>query len=117
MDYRELDAWKRSRQLVKLICQIKFPDDEKFGLQSQIRRAAISIPTNIAEGNGRHSFKEDKQFLKIAKGSAYEVESLLLTAKDLGYATDTLDDDVSAVKGMLSKMITYLEGRSDSSSR
>ncbi|HEY9072545.1 MAG TPA: four helix bundle protein, partial [Desulfobaccales bacterium] len=74
--FRDLDVWKLSIEFVKNIYQItnKFPKSELFGLASQLRRAAISIPSNIAEGQGRNSSKEFKQFLGVAQGSLAEVE-------------------------------------------
>ncbi len=83
-----------------------FPDNEKYGLTSQLRRAAASIPTNIAEGLGRDGKAELKQFLNISIGSACEVEYLLLLAKDLGYLTEAshepLNRQILEVKKMLS---------------
>lgn len=70
------------------LCIQSFPRDEMFGLTSQIRRAAVSIPSNIAEGQGRLTRGEFKQFLGYAKGSAFELETQLLIAHDLGYLSD-----------------------------
>ena len=74
-------------ELVKDIYQIngKFPPSEKFGLTQQIRRAAVSIPSNIAEGQFRNSPKEFKQFLSIALGSAAELETQLIIAREIDY--------------------------------
>lgn len=85
--YKELEIWKESIDLVKEIYQITsdFPDTEKFGLQSQIRRAAVSVPSNIAEGFSRESKKEFIKFLQISLGSLFEVDTQLIIAKDLGY--------------------------------
>ena len=85
--YKELIVWQKSLQLVKLIYNVtkQFPKDEQFGLTSQIRRAAVSIPSNIAEGYGRRSHKEYKQFYSIAYGSALEVDTQLIIAKELSY--------------------------------
>jgi len=66
----------------------QFPADEKFGMTSQIQRAAVSIASNIAEGAGRGSCKDFAHFLNIALGSAFEVETQVLLSKDLGYAND-----------------------------
>lgn len=78
-------VWQNSRKLVKQIYNLtgKFPLEEKFGLANQIQRAAVSIPSNIAEGYGRNSNKEMIRFLSIAKGSLYEVETQLYIAIDL----------------------------------
>lgn len=78
-NYQRLEAWKESMLLVKEIYFItrSFPKEELYGLTSQIRRAAVSIPSNIAEGMGRQYRKETIQFLHIARGSIYEIETLL----------------------------------------
>ena len=75
MDYKELDIWIRARELVKMIYVItkSFPNNEQFSLTSQIRRCAVSVPSNIAEGCGRQSTKETIHFLHIARGSLYEL--------------------------------------------
>lgn len=85
MDYKELDAWKESMELVRLVYEAtqKFPPEEKFGLVSQLRRAAVSIPSNIAEGCGRSSNREYKRFVEIALGSILELETQLIIAKQL----------------------------------
>ena len=85
--YRDLNVWKLSIELVKDIYQIttKFPPAEIYGLTNQMRRAAISIPSNIAEGQGRNSFKEFKQFIAIALGSLAELETQLIISHEIGY--------------------------------
>lgn len=74
-DYKDLDVWQRSIDLVAGIYQLtsSFPDIEKFGLTNQMRRAAVSIPSNIAEGSARHHSKDFIPFLRIADGSAAEL--------------------------------------------
>ena len=83
----KLEAWKEAMALVSAIYQItqEFPKEEIFGLNSQLRRAAVSVPSNIAEGAARHGSKEFAQFLNIASGSVSEIETQLLIAVDLGY--------------------------------
>ena len=83
--YMELDAWKQARALVKDIYEFTatFPSEERFGLISQLRRAAVSVPSNIAEGLGRNHTKDCIQFLYIAKGSLNEIETQLYLAVDL----------------------------------
>ncbi|MEP6260324.1 MAG: four helix bundle protein [Gillisia sp.] len=90
MDHKELDVWKKAMDLVEEIYRIskEFPDHEKYGLTNQIRRAAVSIPSNIAEGSGRKSDKELLQFLSVALGSLAEAETQLLIAVRLGYKFD-----------------------------
>ena len=86
-NYKELEIWKASLKICTPIYKLTktFPDDEKFGLISQIRRAAVSVHSNIAEGSSRNSNKDFARFLEIAIGSAYEIETQLLIASDLGF--------------------------------
>lgn len=86
-NYIDLDVWKQARILSKEVYLVSsnFPSDEKFGLSSQIRRAAVSIPSNIAEGCGRNHPKDSIQFFYVARGSVYEVETQLYLASDLGF--------------------------------
>jgi four helix bundle protein len=83
--FKELIVWQKARTLVKEVYELvgSFPDEEKFGLNSQIKRAVISVPSNIAEGAGRGSNKEFSRFLKISNGSIYELETLFILAQDL----------------------------------
>jgi four helix bundle protein len=85
--YQELIGWKKGIELVTDIYRLtqKFPKQEIYGLTSQIRRAAVSIPSNIAEGQGRMSRGEFKQFLGHARGSVFELESQVLIARNLAY--------------------------------
>src|ERR1700677_2780951 len=92
--YKDLIVWQKSIDLVKhiyLLCK-KIPDTEKFGLISQIQRAAVSVPSNIAEGWGRETKNYYVHFLRIAKGSLAEVETLSVIARELDY----LDEDLFA---------------------
>ena len=84
-NFRELSSWKVSFDLVKEVYLIssKLPNDEKFGLKSQIQRCSVSIPSNIAEGSGRTTDKEFIYFLNVAISSAYELETQLLLCSDL----------------------------------
>ena len=81
----DLKIWNKSIELSKCVYQLvaELPSDEKFGLNSQIKRYSISIPSNIAEGAGRNSNKEFKYFLSIANGSAYELQTQLILAAEL----------------------------------
>ncbi|MDZ7785624.1 MAG: four helix bundle protein [Candidatus Saccharibacteria bacterium] len=83
--YRDLKVWKDSFELTKLVYKatVKLPSNEKFGLASQIQRCAVSIPSNIAEGQQRKGANEFKQFLGIARGSAAELSTQLLLAQDI----------------------------------
>ena len=86
-DFKKLEIWKNGIELVKQVYQLsnKLPSEEKFGLKSQITRAAISIPSNIAEGCSRNSEIEFKRFLEISMGSLFEVETQLIIAQELSF--------------------------------
>ena len=88
--YRDLVAWRKAIDLVAEVYRatIGFPREEVFGLTSQMRRAAVSVPSNIAEGQGRHTKREFLHHLSIAYGSLCELETQLLIAKQLGYLQD-----------------------------
>ncbi|MDB3907071.1 four helix bundle protein [Crocinitomicaceae bacterium] len=108
-NYRELKFWSHSKSLaVNIYSKTKdFPDSEKFGLTSQLRRAAISVPSNIAEGSGRQSNKEFVRFLNIATGSLYELETQLEIANEIGLLNDKnfkiLNNEVLSVIQMMTK--------------
>ena len=104
-DYRELIVWQKAMELVEVVYRMMrvFPADERFRLCDQLSRAVISIPSNIAEGNGRESKAEYARFLGIARGSLYETETQLEIAKRLGYV-----DDLSEVSGLISEIARML---------
>ena len=87
--FKELKVWQKGREFVKEIYlkTANFPKDELFGIISQMRRSAVSIPTNIAEGCGRNSDADLNRFFDIANGSSFELETLLILAYDLDYIT------------------------------
>jgi len=109
--YKDLIVWRKSFELAKLIYKItaKFPQSETYGLANQLRRAAVSIPSNIAEGFSRGSVKERLQFFQISFGSASEVETQLLLAKELDFAHDAdyefVEKLIVEVKKMLNTML------------
>ena len=107
--FRELTVWQKSMDLVTQIYLItkSFPDSEKYGLTGQIRRCAVSIPSNIAEGQGRNSPREFSQFLGIAKGSLCELETQIQIASNL----DFLDDEQPIIDQVreIGKMLTALK--------
>lgn len=112
-DHRDLDVWNKSMDLVEHIYAMtqQFPKEEVYGLTAQIKRAAISIPSNIAEGAGRKGPKEFMQFLYISLGSLSEVETQTLLAKRLRF-TDQIDpilESIEKIKQMLNGLIRYLE--------
>ncbi|MEO0586457.1 MAG: four helix bundle protein [Planctomycetota bacterium] len=112
--YEDLIAWQKSYAFVLSIYRVtaKFPTDERYGLTSQLRRAAVSIPSNIAEGFGRHSRADFLRFLDIARGSAYEVQTQLRLAFDLGLADDPdALDDITEVIRILNGLIASLRAK------
>ena len=106
--FKELDIWKRSRLFCSEVYAItsKFPESEKFGLTNQLRRASVSMPSNIAEGSSRQSKKDFTRFLQIALGSAYEIETQLLIAQDLNFVKDSELEYVFSELQEIIKMIT-----------
>lgn len=111
----DLDVWKESISLVENIYRITkaFPKDEIYGLTSQIKRAAVSVPSNIAEGAARQGTKEFMQFLYIALGSLSEVETQLVIAEKLGFINkiDSIMEQIIDIKRMLFGLIKYLKGK------
>jgi four helix bundle protein len=106
-DFVKLEVWQRAHQLALRIYQITqaFPRAEEWGLTSQLRRSAVSVPSNIAEGCGRNADPELRRFLKIAQGSAFELHYQLLLARDLTYLpvpqADELMEETLRIRGML----------------
>ena len=112
-DYKELVAWQRAMDLVKEIyrCTRTFPRDEMFGLTSQMRRASVSIPSNIAEGKGRHSTRELVQFLYTARGSLLELETQICIARDLDYLEEASAKSLSARVVEVARILSGLINR------
>ena len=115
--YKDLKVWQRAYQLCLEIYKITkgFPDEEKYGLTSQLRRAAVSVPSNISEGYGRKTTPEYIQFLYIAYGSICEIETQTLLSGDLGYITtrklEMLNEGIREVERMLKALIRSLENK------
>jgi four helix bundle protein len=111
--YRDLNVWTKSLVLVRSVYEITeaFPARERFGLTAQIRRAAVSVPANIAEGYGRATRGEYRNHLSVARGSASEVESLLLVGQHLGFVTTDGLDAVLGVVDELMRMLARLRNR------
>jgi len=109
-DYKKLIVWQKSHALSLMIYKIteNFPKHELYGLVSQIRRATVSIATNIAEGTGRNSKPDFSRFLQIAYGSSSEVEYLLFLSAELNYVsldiTNKLNNDLQEIKKMLASL-------------
>jgi four helix bundle protein len=95
-NFRQLIAWQKAKALAVLIYEItkQYPREELFGMVAQLRRAAVSVPSNIAEGQGRNTAGEFKQFLGIAKGSMAELITLIDLSKDLKYIDQIKYDEV-----------------------
>jgi four helix bundle protein len=112
-NHKDLEVWKKSMDLVSNIYKIteSFPNKELYGLTNQIRRAAVSIPSNIAEGAARNSKKEFIQFLYIALGSLSELETQIIIANRLEYLNnlDTLSEDLKFVQKLINGLIYYLK--------
>jgi four helix bundle protein len=115
--YKELEVWQKAIDLVGQVYTVSrnFPGEEKFGLISQMQRAAVSIPANIAEGWGRSSTLEYIHFLKIAKGSVLELETHIIIAERLKYLDSSkskkLISGTNEILRMLSSLITSLKSR------
>lgn len=110
-NYKELDVWKRSIDMVSSVYGYtkQFPDSERFSLTNQIQRSAVSVPSNIAEGSGRTSNKEFAHYLSIAIGSCFELETQLIIAKNVGYFTsDDLFVELNEIQKMLRGLIKKL---------
>ncbi len=112
--YRDLDIWKKGIGIVKDVYKMTeaFPKKETYGLSTQMRRAAVSIPSNVAEGFRRYYNKEYKQFLYIALGSCAELETQLTISRELKYITETLEEnsleDIDHICRMISNLIKRL---------
>lgn len=115
--YSELIAWQKSKELAVLAYSMTndYPKAEKFGITSQIRRAAVSISANIAEGYGRRTLKDYVRFLYISQGSLFELETLFAISSDLGYVSQTqfnqIEEDMREVERILSALIRSLENK------
>lgn len=113
--HKDLDVWKMSMDFVDELYNItdRFPDSEKFGLVSQLRRAGVSIPSNIAEGAGRFHDNEFIQFLYISRGSLAEVETQLEIARRRGYikSTETQTTSMIRIRKMINGLIIHLRGQ------
>jgi len=106
--FKDLEIWKLSRAFCSQIYTTtsSFPDSEKFGLTNQLRRASVSVPSNITEGCSRTSNKDFLRFLEISIGSIYELETQLLIAFDLGYINQNKLDELSTNLNKIIKMIS-----------
>jgi four helix bundle protein len=108
--HKDLDVWKQAMALAGKVYQFtsKFPKEEVYGLTSQMRRAAVSIPSNIAEGAARNSSKEFVQFLYISLGSLAELETQWILASNFGFIEHGPDERVETVRKMLLGLVRHL---------
>ena len=115
MDHKELNVWKQSVDFVVDIYRVSasFPKEEVFGLTSQMRRSAVSIPSNIAEGSARKNDAETIQFLHVALGSASELETQLIISNKLGFIEDVSNQlkTISEIKQQLLGLLRYLKNK------
>jgi len=115
-DHKELDVWKQSVDLVIDVYRITkdFPKEEVYGLTNQIRRSAVSIPSNIGEGAARNTEKEFIQFLYIALGSASELETQLIISQKLNYGRniDEIVEKLTSVKKLINGLIRHYRNKS-----
>ena len=108
--YKDLKVWQKSMLLARRIYEItlRFPVDEKFGLVSQMRRCAVSIPSNIAEGYGREGEKEHSHFLFISLGSSNELETQLILSHEFHYVSDEEYSEIMDLNSEVNKMLSSL---------
>lgn len=109
--HRDLVAWQKAMRLVKEVYRVTrhFPKEEIYGLTNQLRRAAVSVPSNLAEGHGRFSRKEFRQFIGHARGSLLEVETQLEIARDLGYLNGANASELLAETGEIGRVLNGLK--------
>jgi four helix bundle protein len=118
-EYTDLEVWQECRKLTNHVYEVSrnFPKEELYGLTNQIRRSAVSIPSNIAEGCGRSTSKDTLHFLHIARGSLYEVETQIFIALDQNYITkeifESLFETVQRCKRILNGFINYYRKLND----
>jgi four helix bundle protein len=114
--YKDLIIWQKGIEIVAFVYQLihEFPKEEMYALSSQIKRSAVSIPSNIAEGYGRKSTQSYIHFVKIARGSLYELETQLLVAEKLGFVSsknlyDDIMNQITAESKMINSFLNKLE--------
>ncbi len=115
LDFKELDVWRETKYLAITTYKIteNFPKRELFGLTNQMRRASVSIPSNIAEGSGRRTNKDKAQFMYMARGSIFELETQITIAYDLDFISETglvsLNLQIQKCRKLINGYINYLE--------
>lgn len=108
--YRDLQVWQEGRKLSSLIYTLTstFPPSEQFGITNQMRRAVVSIPSNVAEGFGRSSAKEKNQFYYVAKGSLAELETQAYIASDIGYLSSEQFEEIIQLASLTHRLLQGL---------
>src|SRR3990170_5048625 len=120
-NFKKLEIWQESHRLMLKVYEVSkdFPKSEAFGLTDQLRRAALSVPSNIAESSGRYHYADTAKFIFNARGSAYEVMSQLRAAYDLGYLNkqdfDSLDSDYETLVKRINSYARYLTDKKSQS--
>jgi len=117
--YRDLIVWQKAMDLVRAIygLTMNFPAGERFGLISQVRRAAVSVPSNIVEGQARHTTREFVQFISHAEGSLAEVDTQLTLSNQLEFCNTSQTAEIFSLIGEIRKMLMSLRGRLDGQRR
>ena len=111
-NYKELNVWKKGIEVVKMTYKLskQFPAEEKYGLVSQMTRAAVSIPANVAEGSSRNSDKDYARFLQIALGSAFELQTYYIIGKEMGWLKtadnieNLLEEEIKMLQAFIKKL-------------
>jgi four helix bundle protein len=108
--YRDLEVWQKSMRLAKRVYQVtqKFPSEERFGLTNQLRRAAVSVPSNLVEGHARFGSGEFSRFISITMGSVAELETQILLSSELGYVGPDVANEILAELDAIGKMLRGL---------
>jgi len=109
-NYKEMKIWQKARKLVNVVYKIskKLPKEELYGLTSQIRRAVVSVPANIAEGAGRGTDRDFCHFLDIARGSLFELDTLLILSSDLEYVSEEeLNPVFESINEIIKMMVSF----------
>ncbi|MEK7101632.1 MAG: four helix bundle protein [Patescibacteria group bacterium] len=115
--FKDLEAWKRGHALVLSIYRItkRYPRDEQFGITNQLRRAAVSVTSNIAEGFSRQTSKEKAQFYAIAKGSLTEIENQLLVSRDVHYVSiedfERVETEIEQTSRLITGLLKYVRAQ------
>jgi four helix bundle protein len=109
--YRDLEVWKKGVQLAKIVYRLTqdFPKHEVYGISSQLQRAAVSIPANIAEGHARSTTKDFLRYISITRGSLAELETLLTLAEQFGYCQTNHTNEITRHCDELSRMLSGLQ--------